>query len=137
MIDEFKKFAIRGNVIDMAVGIIIGTAFGKIVSSFVNDVIMPPIGWLIGNVDFSDLALTLKEKTDAAEAVTIRYGIFLNTVVDFLIIAFAIFIVIKQINRLKKKEEEPKAAPTTKECPKCFTLIPVKATRCPNCTSEI
>jgi large conductance mechanosensitive channel len=121
----------------MAVGIIIGTAFGKIVSSFVNDVIMPPIGWLIGNVDFSDLALTLKEKTDAAEAVTIRYGIFLNTVVDFLIIAFTIFIVIKQINRLKKIEEEPKPAPTTKECPKCFTLIPIKATRCPNCTSEI
>lgn len=137
VIDEFKKFAIRGNVIDMAIGIIIGSAFGKIVSSFVNDVIMPPIGWLIGNVDFSDLSLTLKEKTDAAEAVTIRYGIFLNTVVDFLIIAFTIFIVIKQINRLKKIEEEPKPAPTTKECPKCFTLIPIKATRCPNCTSEI
>ncbi|AFN75498.1 large-conductance mechanosensitive channel [Melioribacter roseus P3M-2] len=137
VIDEFKKFAIRGNVIDMAIGIIIGSAFGKIVSSFVNDVIMPPIGWLIGNVDFSELALVLKDKTDTADAVTIRYGVFLNTVIDFLIIAFTIFVVIKQINRLRKKEEEPKPAPTTKECPKCFTLIPIKASRCPNCTSEI
>jgi len=137
MLKEFKEFAMRGNVVDMAVGIIIGAAFGKIVSSLVKDVIMPPIGLLLGNVDFSNLAITLREKTDAAEAVTINYGVFINTVLDFVIVAFAIFIVIKQMNRFKRKEEAPAPAPTTKECPKCFTAIPVKATRCPHCTSEI
>ena len=137
MLKEFKEFAMRGNVVDMAVGIIIGAAFGKIVSSFVNDVIMPPIGLLLGNVDFSELALTLREKTATAEAVTIKYGMFINTVLDFVIVAFAIFMVIKQMNRFKKKEEAPAPAPTTKECPKCFTAIPVKASRCPHCTSEI
>ncbi|SPD74076.1 mechanosensitive channel [uncultured Desulfobacterium sp.] len=137
MFKEFKEFAVRGNVIDMAVGIIIGGAFGKIVSSFVNDVIMPPIGLLLGNVDFSNLAITLKAKTAEAEAVTLRYGVFINTVLDFIIVAFSIFIVIKQINRLKRKEEEPVVEPATKECPKCFTAIPIKATRCPNCTSEL
>ena len=137
MMKEFKEFAMRGNVVDMAVGIIIGGAFGKIVSSLVNDVIMPPIGILLGNVDFSSLAITLKEKTAEAEAVTINYGTFINTILDFLIVAFAIFIVIKQMNRLKKKEEAPPAAPTTKACPKCYSTIPIKATRCPNCTSEL
>ncbi len=135
---EFKEFAMRGNVIDMAVGIVIGGAFGKIVSSFVADVIMPPIGILLGGVDFSSLAFILKEKTAEAEAVTINYGVFINTVLDFIIIAFAIFMVIKQMNRLKKKEEPaPAAEPTTKECPVCFTSIPIKAKRCPNCTSEL
>jgi len=137
MIKEFKEFAMRGNVVDMAVGIIIGAAFGKIVSSLVSDVIMPPIGLLLGNIDFSELAVTLREKTAAAEAVTIKYGVFINTILDFIIVAFAIFIVIKQMNRFKKKAEAPPAVPTTKECPKCFTVIPVKAMRCPNCTSEI
>ncbi|OGD19716.1 MAG: mechanosensitive ion channel protein MscL [Candidatus Aminicenantes bacterium RBG_13_64_14] len=135
IIAEFKKFSVRGNVIDMAVGIIIGGAFGKIVTSLVNDVIMPPIGMLLGNVDFSKLAVTIKEKTAAAEAVTLRYGAFINTVLDFLIVAFAIFFVIRLINRLKKAEEAPPA--TTKECPRCFSAIPLKAMRCPNCTSEL
>jgi large conductance mechanosensitive channel len=137
MLKEFKEFAMRGNVVDMAVGIIIGGAFGKIVSSLVNDVIMPPIGVLMGNVDFSSLAITIQEKTAATEAVSINYGIFINTVLDFIIVAFAIFMVIKQMNRLKKVEEAPAAAPTTKECPKCYSEIAIKATRCPNCTSEI
>ena len=135
IIDEFKKFAMKGNVLDMAVGIIIGTAFGKLVSSLVNEVIMPPIGLLLGNVDFSKLAITIKEATAGSEAVSIKYGVFINTVLDFLIVAFALFIVIKQMNRLKKKEEAPQA--TTKECSRCFSVIPLKATRCPNCTSEL
>lgn len=105
MFEEFKKFAIKGNVVDLAIGIIIGGAFGKIVSSFVADIIMPPIGVLLGGVDFSTLAITLKKATEVTEAVTINYGLFINTVIDFLIIAFAIFIVVKQINKLKKKEE--------------------------------
>jgi len=137
MLKEFKEFAMRGNVVDMAVGIIIGAAFGKIVSSLVKDVIMPPIGVLLGNVDFSNLAITIREKTDAAEAVTINYGVFINTVLDFVIVAFAIFIIIKQMNRFKRKEAVPVVEPTTKECPKCFSVIPIKATRCPNCTSDI
>jgi large conductance mechanosensitive channel len=137
MMKEFKEFAMRGNVVDMAVGIIIGSAFGKIISSFVKDVIMPPVGLLMGNVDFSYLAIILKEKTAEAEAVTIKYGLFVNTVLDFLIVAFAIFMVINQINRLKKKKEAPAAEPTTKECSKCFTTIPIRATRCPSCTSEL
>jgi large conductance mechanosensitive channel len=137
MLKEFKAFAMRGNVVDMAVGIIIGVAFGKIISSFVNDVIMPPIGMLLGNVDFSNLAITLKQKTEGADAVMIKYGVFINTVLDFLIVAFAIFIVIKQMNRLKKKEEAPPAEPTTKTCPFCQSTIAIMATRCPNCTSEL
>ncbi|HPC02776.1 MAG TPA: large-conductance mechanosensitive channel protein MscL [Syntrophales bacterium] len=137
MLKEFKEFAMRGNVVDMAVGIIIGAAFGKIVSSLVKDVIMPPIGLLLGNVDFSSLVLTLRAKTDTAEAVTINYGVFINTVLDFIIVAFAIFIVIKQMNRFKRKEAAPAVVPTTKECPQCFSVIPIKATRCPNCTSDI
>ena len=140
ILQEFRDFAIKGNAVDMAVGIIIGAAFGKIVTSLVNDVIMPPIGLLLGNVDFSDLAITLKAKTDTTAAVTLNYGLFINNIIDFLIVGFTIFIVIKQINRLKhlgeKKKEEAEEA-TTKECPKCFSEVNVKATRCPNCTSEI
>lgn len=137
MIKEFKEFAMRGNVIDMAVGVIIGAAFGKIVSSLVSDVIMPPLGALLGNVDFSNLVFTIKEQTAEAEAVTIKYGLFINNILSFIIVAFAIFIVIKQINRLKKKEEAAPAMPTTKECPKCYSSISIKATRCPHCTSEL
>lgn len=135
MIQEFKEFAMRGNVLDMAVGIIIGASFGKIINSLVNDVLMPPIGMLLGKVDFSHLAITLQEKTAEADAVTVKYGMFINTILDFVIVAFAIFLLIKQVNRFKKQEPEPEA--TTKECPKCFSTIPIKATRCPNCTSEL
>lgn len=137
LIKEFKEFAMRGNVLDMAVGIIIGASFGKIVSSLVNDVVMPPIGLLLGKVDFSNLSITLMEKTAEAEAVTIKYGLFINTVLDFILVAFAIFILIKQVNRFKRKEETAPPEPTTKDCPKCFTAIPIKAVRCPNCTSEL
>lgn len=134
MLKEFKKFAMRGNVMDMAIGIILGSAFGKIVSSFVADVLMPPIGILVGNVNFADFALTLKEKTADSSAVVIKYGAFINTIIDFTIIAFAIFIVVKQINRFSQKK---KAEVTTKDCPRCLSSIPLAATRCPNCTSEI
>ena len=150
MIKEFKEFAVKGNVVDMAVGIIIGAAFGTIVKSLVDDVIMPPIGLLLGDVDFSNLFITLKEGAEgagvyatiadahAAGAVTLNYGLFINTVISFLIVAFAIFILIKNINKLKKKEEEaPAAAPASKDCPFCFSSIPINATRCPNCTSTI
>ena len=137
MIKEFKEFAMRGNVIDMAVGIVIGAAFGKIVSSVVNDIIMPPIGMLLGNVDFTSLAVTLKAKTADTAAVTIKYGVFINTLLDFIIVAFAIFIVIRQMNRFKKIEEVVPKEPTTKECPKCYSAVHIKATRCPNCTSEL
>ena len=138
MIKEFKEFAMRGNVVDMAVGIIIGGAFGKIVSSLVQDVIMPPIGLLLGGVDFSSLAITLKEAVGDAPAVLLKYGVFVNTIIDFVIIAFAIFMVIKGMNRMKRKEEPASAAaPTAKECPHCFTQIPIKATRCPNCTTQL
>jgi large conductance mechanosensitive channel len=135
MLKEFKEFAMKGNVIDMAVGIIIGAAFGLIVKSLVNDVIMPPIGLLLGNVDFSNLAVTLKAATADTEAVVIKYGAFINTVINFVIVAFAIFIVIRWINKLKK--EPPPAPPSTKSCGFCFSDIPIKATRCPNCTSEV
>jgi large conductance mechanosensitive channel len=148
MLKEFKEFAMRGNVIDMAVGIIIGAAFGTIVSSFVADIIMPPVGLLLGNVDFSNLFMVLKEGKVAgpyetvaaaktAGAVTLNYGVFINTIISFLIVAFAVFLVIRNVNRLKKKEEAPPAAPTTKECPYCISVIPVKAVRCPHCTAEI
>lgn len=133
MFKEFKAFAMRGNVVDMAVGIIIGGAFGKIVSSFVNDVIMPPIGMLLGGVDFSNLMITLKEAVGDVPAVAISYGKFVNTVIDFIIIAFAIFMVVKGMNKMKKKEEAPPAEPTTKECPECLSTVPIKATRCAHC----
>ena len=148
MLKEFKEFAMRGNVVDMAVGIIIGGAFGTIVKSLVADVIMPPIGLLLGGVDFSDFFVVLKEGATAgpyvaladakeAGAVVIGYGQFLNAVISFLIVAFAVFLLIRGINRLKREEVQPAAEPTTKECPKCFSAIPVKATRCPNCTSDL
>ncbi len=137
MFKEFKDFAMRGNVVDMAVGIVIGGAFGKIVSSFVSDVLMPPIGMLMGGVDFSELALTLQQASEGVAAVTINYGTFINTVIDFIIIAFAIFMVVKAMNSTKKKEEEAPAEPTTKDCPRCLSTIPIKATRCPNCTSDV
>lgn len=129
LVKEFKEFAVKGNAIDLAVGLVIGTAFGKIVTSLVNDIIMPPLGLLLGRMDFSSLAIKLNEKT------SINYGVFINTLVDFLIVAFAIFLVVKQINRLKRAP--PPADPTTKDCPRCCTAIPVKAVRCPNCTSEL
>ena len=129
MLKEFKEFAMKGNVIDMAVGIVIGAAFGKIVTSLVNDIVMPPIGLLLGKVDFSSLVFQFNEKT------AIKYGVFINNVLDFVIVAFAIFLVVKQINRLKKAP--PPADPTTKDCPKCCSSIPIKATRCPHCTSEL
>ncbi len=139
---EFKEFAMRGNVMDMAVGIIIGAAFGKIITSFVSDVLMPPIGLILGKVDFNNLFITLSSQSfatlaDAKKAgvVTVNYGLFLNTVIDFLIVAFVIFMMIRQINKLKK-EPEP-AVPTTKDCSHCFSVIPIKATRCPHCTSEL
>jgi large conductance mechanosensitive channel len=137
ILKEFKEFAMRGNVVDMAVGIIIGAAFGKIISSLVNDVIMPPIGMLLGNADFSNLTITLKEKTTDAAAVAVKYGAFINTILDFIIVAFVIFILIKQMNRLKQKEETSPLAPISKECPKCYSSISIKATRCPYCTSEL
>ncbi|MCX7428936.1 MAG: large-conductance mechanosensitive channel protein MscL [Planctomycetia bacterium] len=136
MIKEFKEFAMRGNVVDMAVGIIIGGAFGKIVTSLVNDVIMPPIGMMLGSVDFSQLSITLRAKTAEAETVAIKYGQFLNTVLDFVIVAACIFMVIKAMNRMTRTQDAPKE-PTTRDCPKCCTSIPIRATRCPNCTSEL
>jgi large conductance mechanosensitive channel len=146
MLKEFKEFAVKGNMIDMAVGIIIGGAFGKIVSSLVNDILMPPIGLILGKVDFSNLFVSLSRvqykslaEAKAAGAATLNYGLFLNNVVDFVIVAFAIFLLIKQINKLRRNLEKPaeNAQPTTKECPQCCSMIPIKATRCPNCTSEI
>jgi large conductance mechanosensitive channel len=148
MLKEFKEFAMRGNVVDMAVGIIIGAAFGAIVKSLVDDVIMPPIGMLLGNVDFSNLFVVLKEGAAAAPyasvadakkagAITVNYGVFVNSVISFMIVAFSVFLLIRSINRLKKNEEKPAAAPTTKECPFCASAISIKATRCPNCTSEL
>ena len=148
MFKEFKEFAMRGNVVDMAVGIIIGAAFGTIINSFVADIIMPPIGLILGNVDFSGMFVILKEgkvagpyetiaAAKAAGAVTLNYGVFINTVISFLIIAFSVFIVIRNVNRLKRKEEAPSAVPATKECPYCMSVIPIKAVRCPQCTSEL
>jgi len=145
MLKEFKDFIIRGNVLDLAVAVIIGGAFGKIVTSFVNDVLMPPIGLLLGGVNFANLFVSLDGKTyeslevaKAAGAATVNYGLFLNTVIDFLIVAFVIFLVVRTANKLKKPAPaaEP-AAPTTKECPQCFSTISIKATRCPNCTSQL
>ena len=143
MLKEFKEFAMRGNVIDMAVGIIIGAAFGTIVKSLVDDVIMPPIGLLLGNVDFSNLYINLSGQDYAslaeaqkAGAATLNYGLFLNTIINFIIVAFAVFLLIRQVNRFAKKKEAP-AAPTAKECPHCLSSIPIKATRCPHCTSQL
>jgi large conductance mechanosensitive channel len=135
MLKEFREFAVKGNVVDLAVGIIIGGAFGSIVTSLVNDVIMPPIGWAAGNLDFAQLAITLPVETDDGNPVEIRYGKFLNSILTFLIVAFAVFLLVKQINRLRRSEAPP--APNTKNCPYCITSIDLKATRCPHCTSEL
>jgi large conductance mechanosensitive channel len=148
MLKEFKDFAMRGNVIDMAVGIIVGAAFGTIVKSLVDDIIMPPIGLLLGNVDFSNLFVVVKAgkiigpyatlaAAKAAGAVTLNIGVFLNTIISFSIIAFSVFLIIKQINLLKRKEAVAPAMPTTKDCPYCLSVIPIKASRCPHCTSEL
>jgi large conductance mechanosensitive channel len=143
MMKEFKEFAMRGNVVDLAVGVIIGAAFGKIVSSLVEDVIMPPIGQLLGHVNFSGLFINLSGKTyetleaaKAAGAPTLNYGIFLNSVINFLIVAFAVFLVVHQVNRWTRKPEAP-AAPTTKDCPQCALAIPLAAKRCGHCTTQL
>lgn len=151
MLKDFRDFAMRGNVVDMAVGIIIGAAFGTIVKSLVDDVIMPPIGLLLGNVDFSNLFVVLKQgakeagpyasiaQAHAAGAVTLNYGLFINTVISFIIVAFAVFMLISAMQKAQKKfhKVEAAAAPTTRECPYCLTAINIKATRCPNCTSNL
>jgi large conductance mechanosensitive channel len=150
MLKDFKAFIMRGNVVDMAVGIIVGAAFGTIVSSLVKDVIMPPIGLALGKIDFSSLTIVLKQGTtpgpyaslaaaQAAGAVTLNYGLFINTIISFLIIAFVVFFfIVRPIAKMQapKKAAEP-ATPTTKECPFCYTNIPIRATRCPNCTSPL
>jgi large conductance mechanosensitive channel len=147
---DFKEFILRGNVVDLAVGVIIGAAFGTIVTSLVNDIIMPPIGLLLGNVDFSNMFMVLKEGTKAAApyanladaqaagAVTLNYGVFITRVISFLIVAFSVFLMVRSLAKLKRKHEAiPPSAPTTKSCSYCATDIPIKATRCPNCTSEL
>jgi large conductance mechanosensitive channel len=143
MFKEFREFAMRGNVLDMAVGIIIGIAFGAIVTSLVNDIIMPPLGLALGRIDFSNLFINLSggsyttlAAAKEAGAVTINYGMFVNTVINFIIVAFVLFLIVRSMNRLKRREETP-AEPTTKECPFCLSQVPVKATRCPHCTSQL
>lgn len=148
MFKEFKEFAMRGNVVDMAVGIIIGAAFGAIVSSLVSDVLLPPIGLLLGNVDFSNMFIVLKDggmpgpyaslaAAKGAGAVTMNYGLFFNSVISFLIVAFAVFMMIRSINKMKRPQAVPATLPVTKECGHCMMAIPIKATRCPHCTSEL
>ncbi|HEV8384543.1 MAG TPA: large conductance mechanosensitive channel protein MscL [Candidatus Acidoferrales bacterium] len=141
MLKDFKEFAMRGNVLDMAVGIVIGAAFGRVITSFVEDILMPPLGLVFGNVDFSNLFVSLSGKTfdslaaaKAAGAPTLNYGLFLNYIVSFLIVAFAIFVLVRQVNRMKREEPAP---PGTKDCTFCATPVPVKATRCPHCTSPL
>lgn len=144
MLKEFREFIMRGSVVDLAVGFIIGAAFSKIVTSFVADVLMPPIGLALGKVNFSNLFADLSgtgytslEEAKAAGAATINYGLFINTLIDFIIIAFVLFMLIRVVNRMQRKKEAAPAEPTSKECPHCFTSIPVKAIRCPNCTSQL
>ncbi len=149
MLSDFRQFIMRGNVVDMAVGIIIGASFGSIVKSLVDDVIMPPIGMLLGNVDFSNLFVVLKDGTKvpppyaniaqahAAGAVTLNYGLFINTVITFIIVAIAVFILIRAMMQVQNRLTKPAAAATTKECPQCYSTINIKATRCPNCTSSL
>jgi large conductance mechanosensitive channel len=145
---EFREFVLRGNVVDMAVGIIIGAAFGTIVKSLVDDILMPPIGLLLGGVDFADFFILLKEGSPAAPyasvadaqaagAVTINYGMFINVVISFLIVALVVFFLIRSINRMRREEEAPPGEPTTKECPYCLSTVAIKATRCAHCTSEL
>jgi len=142
MIKEFKEFAMKGNVLDMAIGIIIGAAFGKIVTSFVSDILMPPLGKLLGNVDFSGLFINLSGQdyptiaaAKEAGAATLNYGIFINTIIDFILVAFAVFLLVRQVNKMKRQPTP--ADPTSKSCPFCISSIPIKASRCPNCTSEL
>ena len=149
MLKDFKAFVTRGNVVDMAVGVIIGAAFGAIINSLVKDVIMPPIGLALGNLDFSNLSIVIKEgitpgpyltiaDAQAAGAVTLNYGLFINTIINFLIIAAVVFYaIVKPIARMQAQKQPPPPAPVTKECPFCFTLIPIKATHCPNCTTQL
>ncbi len=148
MLKDFKEFAVKGNVVDMAVGIILGAAFGAIVKSLVSDIIMPPIGLLLGNVDFTNLFMVLKEgktaapyvsleEAKAAGAVTLNMGVFINTIISFVIVAFSVFLLIRSINRLKREEETPAPPPATKECPFCLSAIPIKAVKCGFCTSEL
>ncbi len=148
MLKEFKEFAMRGNVMDMAIGIIIGAAFGPIIASLVGDVIMPPIGMLMGNVDFSNLFFVIKDGAQAgpyasvaaakaAGAVSINYGLFINTIINFVIVAFAVFLMVKAMNKMKREQPAPAADPTTKECPYCLSTIPIKATKCGHCTSSV
>ena len=150
MLKEFKEFALRGNVMDMAVGIIIGASFGTIVNSLVNDILMPPLGWLLGGVDFSNFYLTIKPGSpggpyaslidaQTAGAVTVNFGLFINTIISFIIVALAIFLLIRAINRLQAGEEQVDIEEilTTKDCPYCFSAIPVKASRCAHCTSQL
>jgi large conductance mechanosensitive channel len=143
MFKEFKEFAMRGNVLDMAVGIIIGAAFGKIITSFVNDVLMPPIGLLLGRIDFGSLFIDLSghhyatlELAKAAKAPTLNYGLFINAVIDFVIVAFAIFMLVRQVNRFRRQEAPP-PPPATRDCPFCLSAIPLKATKCPHCTADV
>ena len=150
MLKEFKEFALKGNVVDMAVGIVLGVAFGAIIKSLVDDLLMPPLGLVLGSADFTNLFMIIKEgaspgpfatlaEAQKAGAVTVNYGLFINTIVNFVIVAFALFLVIRNMNELRRRMEKPEAeaAPDTKECPYCLSTIPVKATRCPNCTSEL
>jgi len=148
MLKEFKEFVLRGNVLDLAVGIVIGAAFGSIVNSLVKDIIMPPIGLLLGNVDFANLFILLKQGTppspyasladaQAAGAVTMNYGLFINSLISFLVIALAIFLLVRMVNRLRREEPAPSPAPTEKACPYCRLNIPLEARRCPHCTSEL
>ena len=146
---EFKAFAVRGNVVDLAIGLVIGTAFTRVVNSLVNDILMPPIGWLVGNVDFANLFVVLKagaetpppyvslEAAKAAGAITLNVGVLTNAIVNFVIVAWALFWIVRGINRLKREKPAPAAAPTTKECPYCLSTVPIRAIRCPHCTSEL
>jgi large conductance mechanosensitive channel len=144
MLKEFKEFAVRGNVLDLAIGVIIGAAFGKVVSSLVDDIIMPPIGLVLGKVDFANLFVNLGDKpydtvahAKAAGAPTLNYGIFLNNVLSFVIVAFVVFLIVRAVNRMRRGEEKPSAPPVVKECPYCASAVPIKATRCPQCTSDL
>jgi len=148
MLKEFKEFALRGSVVDLAIGIVIGAAFGAIVKSLVDDIIMPPIGMLLGGIDFANLHIVIQEgappspyatlvQAEEAGAVTINYGLFINTIISFIIIAFVVFLIVKAINRARQKEAAPAPAPDTKDCPYCLSAIPLKATRCAHCTSEL
>ena len=141
---EFKEFALRGRMVDLATGVVLGAAFGRTVTSLVNDILMPPIGRMLGKVDFSNLFINLSARqyatlaeAEAAGAATVNYGRFLNTVIEFMIVALALFLVIRQVNRLQREPEAPPTVPAAKECPYCCTAIPIKATRCPNCTSQV